>query len=293
MEVGAVVGAEVGPGASRRRCRRGARSPIARSRVAASAQRVEAQRDELRPLRGAPRAAWVTGWTPSGRPTLSIRPACPHRCPRRALAIAGAKLDRLAGQLHEGVLERGLAGSQFVEDDPADVGRERPISSASTPWTLDHVGGRRFRTPGRRGAATASPRRAACGEAGRGRRYVKLLGSAPAPRRRRSACLCRSRSGGRPSPPSRSSGVRTRRRSLPSAARPLSRFADPEDPLRVESVDRLVEHHHARIGEQRRGDPEPLAHAERKRCRARFPRDPSRRPDQARSSPRLGRGPSP
>ena len=35
------------------------------------------------------------------------------------------------------------------------------------------------------------------------------------------------------------------------------------DPLRVEAVDRLVEHHRVRVAEQRRRDPEPLPHPER------------------------------
>ena len=39
--------------------------------------------------------------------------------------------------------------------------------------------------------------------------------------------------------------------------------ADPADALRVEPVDRLVEQQHLRVAEQRGGDAEPLAHAER------------------------------
>ena len=43
----------------------------------------------------------------------------------------------------------------------------------------------------------------------------------------------------------------------------LEQVADPLDPLGVEAVGRLVEDQDLRVGEQRRGDPEPLAHAER------------------------------
>ena len=54
----------------------------------------------------------------------------------------------------------------------------------------------------------------------------------------------------------------------PSAARPLSRFADPAGSPRVEAVDRLVEHHDLGIAQQRRGDPEALTHTERELARA-------------------------
>ena len=49
----------------------------------------------------------------------------------------------------------------------------------------------------------------------------------------------------------------------PSAARPRSRLPDPAHAVRVEAVDRLVEHQHLRVAQQRAGDAEPLAHAER------------------------------
>ena len=47
----------------------------------------------------------------------------------------------------------------------------------------------------------------------------------------------------------------------------LQQVADPEDALRVEAVDRLVEDQGLRVAEQRRGDAEPLAHAEREAAR--------------------------
>ena len=49
----------------------------------------------------------------------------------------------------------------------------------------------------------------------------------------------------------------------PSAARSLQQGAHPDDALRVQAVDRLVEQQHRRVAEQRGGDAEPLAHAER------------------------------
>jgi hypothetical protein len=42
---------------------------------------------------------------------------------------------------------------------------------------------------------------------------------------------------------------------------------NPVDAFRVEPVDRLVEHHRARIAEQRCCDPQPLPHAERELTR--------------------------
>ena len=39
--------------------------------------------------------------------------------------------------------------------------------------------------------------------------------------------------------------------------------AHPDDALGVHAVERLVQHQHRRVAEQRRGDPEPLPHAER------------------------------
>ena len=42
----------------------------------------------------------------------------------------------------------------------------------------------------------------------------------------------------------------------------LHQGADPQDALRIQPVDRLVEHQDLRVPEQRRGDAEPLAHAE-------------------------------
>ena len=48
----------------------------------------------------------------------------------------------------------------------------------------------------------------------------------------------------------------------------LQEIADPVDAFRVEAVDRLVEHHRSRVAEERSGDAEPLAHAERELARA-------------------------
>ena len=42
----------------------------------------------------------------------------------------------------------------------------------------------------------------------------------------------------------------------------LEQVTDPDDPLRVQAVDRLVEQQHARIAQQRRRDPQPLPHTE-------------------------------
>ena len=84
---------------------------------------------------------------------------------------------------------------------------------------------------------------------------------------RRAAARGRSRSGARRSAPSRSSGARRRTRCGPRAASPLSRLRTHRMPSGIEAVDRLVEHHDLRVAEQRRGDPEPLAHPERERAR--------------------------
>ena len=45
--------------------------------------------------------------------------------------------------------------------------------------------------------------------------------------------------------------------------RAAQQVAQPADALRVEAVGRLVEDQHLRVAEQRRGEPEPLAHPSR------------------------------
>ena len=57
----------------------------------------------------------------------------------------------------------------------------------------------------------------------------------------------------------------------PSAASDAQEAAHPDDALGVHAVERLVEHQHRRVAEQRRGDAEPLPHAER--VAARLPPD--------------------
>ena len=49
----------------------------------------------------------------------------------------------------------------------------------------------------------------------------------------------------------------------PSAGQRPHESADPHDALRVEPVDRLVEHQDGRVAEQGGGDAQPLAHAQR------------------------------
>lgn len=49
------------------------------------------------------------------------------------------------------------------------------------------------------------------------------------------------------------------------AGQPPHQLTDPDDAFRVQSVRRFVQHHHLRISEQRRGNTETLAHAERER----------------------------
>ena len=49
----------------------------------------------------------------------------------------------------------------------------------------------------------------------------------------------------------------------PSAASERRKLADPDDPLGVHAVERLVQDQHRRVAEHGGGDPEPLAHPER------------------------------
>ena len=49
----------------------------------------------------------------------------------------------------------------------------------------------------------------------------------------------------------------------PSAAKAAHQVANPDDAFGIETVDRLVEHQHGRVAEQRGGDAEPLAHPQR------------------------------
>ncbi len=51
------------------------------------------------------------------------------------------------------------------------------------------------------------------------------------------------------------------------AGQALHELPDPDDALRVETVDRLVEEQDAGVAEQGGGDAEPLRHAERERAR--------------------------
>lgn len=54
----------------------------------------------------------------------------------------------------------------------------------------------------------------------------------------------------------------------PSLGRqPLHKIPDPENSLRVQTIDGFVEHEDLRVAQQRRGDSQPLAHTQRKSFR--------------------------
>ena len=53
-------------------------------------------------------------------------------------------------------------------------------------------------------------------------------------------------------------------RDLSFPVQPQDQFTDFDDPLRVKSVDRLVQYQKIRISRKRNGNSQPLLHAERK-----------------------------
>ena len=84
--------------------------------------------------------------------------------------------------------------------------------------------------------------------------------------------------------------ARNENREPPFAREPLQELPHFPDAGRVEPVGGLVEDQHARLSEERLGDPEPLPHPERIRGDALF--EPPVDPDEAREVVDLGAGPA-
>ena len=172
------------------------------------------------------------------------------------------ELDGVAGQLHVRLLQRGP-----VRGAARRTAARAAVSSADDPLAGQPVDGD---ASSGSVAATVAPALAStviasvrCG----GAHLDPVLRRGGQQRRARSCrrSAGRGRSTIRWSAVSSSSLIRwlETRTARPSAASDRSRPADPDDALRVEPVDRLVEHQHRRVAEQRGGDAEPLPHAER------------------------------
>ena len=203
-----------------------------------------------------------------------------RRAAHGAARLGGAELDRVAGQLHVGLLERRPVRGHLGERHAALRRAAATIRSAASPETVSVSGpvtatvapgagqhGHRLGAGGRCGAVTRPPDAAAISSA-------TLVSATTRPRpttTRWSAVSC-------------SSLIRwlETRTARPSAASERRKPAHPHDALGVQAVERLVEHQHRRVAEQRGGDAEPLAHAERVAARLapgrRAPARPARSP---------------
>ena len=187
-------------------------------------------------------------------------------------------LGGLVGELHVGLLQRGPLCAQLVQGDR--------VAGGEVADDLDR-------------RATHQQRRAVVGLASSARRRSST-------RRSVSSCGLRTRTVSAPERPTNSLTVvdaislplpMTTSRSAvlaisasrwldtntvrPSAGQRAHQRADPADALGVEAVDRLVEQQHRRVAEQRGGDAEPLAHAQRERAGLLARHRPSGRPCRA------------
>ena len=247
--------------------------PVVHRRAAATSE------PSARPSRPRPPTA-TSAWsaasrassTPSGRSAPGVTPtaaAVGDRARRLGRRHSRAVLHGVAGQRHERLLQRRAAAasaraarSRARGGELADPLGARPRTSSTPRSALETS------TPSADQHARAARRRPACGRARprRARPGRRLLRRSC----RRSAGRGRRRPGARRSAPSRSSGATTgtrcapRRRGRLSSVR-IQRMPSGSRPLTGSSSITV-----GGIAEQRAGDAEPLAHAERERCPARL-----------------------
>ena len=176
------------------------------------------------------------------------------------------ELDVVAREVHERLLERSLLRRQLVERRSGEPRPMSPICAAVRPRTSISPPGSASTTTS--GPASSSRSRGAAAS-GRGRRLPRSAGG------RTSSMLM---SAIKPAAADHDQVIGGQRHLAHQVGRdedraalgcePPQQVAHPVNPLRVEPVDRLVEHHRLRISDQRRRDPEPLTHAERELARA-------------------------
>jgi hypothetical protein len=170
----------------------------------------------------------------------------------------GAELDRVPGELHVGLLEGRPVRRHLGERHPA-LAEQRHDRSAASPEmvSVSRSGG------GDRGPRVASTVIASAGA------VVRSVTRPPDAAAISSATLVSAMTRPRPtttrwSAVSCSSLIRWLETSTarPWAASDRRKPAHPDDALGVHAVERLVQHQHRRVAEQRGGDAEPLPHAE-------------------------------
>jgi hypothetical protein len=168
-----------------------------------------------------------------------------------------AELDRVAGHVDEGLLQRGLAGGELEQGDPgrrrgpADLVGGQPRDGQGAILVRRDLGARPEQRGQRFRVGAPDPHGVAC----RGGDELPHAGV-----------------GDQPAPADddqvlRGQGhlvhqVRGDEHGPALGGQVPEQRPDPADALGVEAVDRLVEDHRVGVAEQRRGDAEPLAHAE-------------------------------
>ena len=173
--------------------------------------------------------------------------------------LPAAVVGALAGQVQVGVLQRGVPGHQFVHGDAVPGGQVADGGGVQA--------GNRQRAAVLRGDRRA-PRGEQRGEVGRpGRAHQHVAARAGLDE------LGRGHVGDQPAAADDDQVVGGQRHLAHQVAghedgaalggQRLEELADPVDAFGVQAVDRLVEHQHRRVAEQRGGDAEPLLHAER------------------------------
>src|SRR5215471_11489889 len=189
--------------------------------------------------------------------------------PRRVHAVGSARvllagrlgleLHAVRGQFHERLLQGGLCGCQFVQPDRVFKGQV-PDPVHRQPLRHEYAAGTGHGGPAGGGDEAGQ-------YLGLGRAYPDRLDRVALDELGHAAI------GDQPAAPDDQQVVSRvlhfrhqvagHEDRAPLGGERLHEVADPQDPLGVQAVDRLVEHEDGRVAEQRRGDAEPLAHTER------------------------------
>jgi hypothetical protein len=176
-----------------------------------------------------------------------------------ALGGPGAELDRVPGQVHVGLFQRGAVGRHLGEGH-AGLGQQRhdPLGGQAgdgqgvPPGRRD--GGAGVRQHCRRLGPSTGPQQDRVAGGGRDQLGHGRVGDYLAAARHHEVI------GGVLQFAHQVAGHQNR----PALGRQrLQEPAHPHDALGVHAVEGLIEHQHRRVAEHRRGDAEPLAHAQR------------------------------